>query len=246
MLAAGWIAASAACVFQSGGIPLPATDAPRGDRPSVDQPVRLDLADSLPDYPVAPGDSTRDTRQADQRPDSLPKDSKPPDSKINKPVGAAELLAAWNGAQVKCIDDTGAWDNTYIKILDNSTWVTIVDGAVTLAAAAPDTKLWVGSKPTVTLVFNPNACGTEDAVNGNQWDCAGILIRGATLTGATFLLSPSATTADMDLIYVDCAGAFLYATDFAGPEDAGLQPDHPQLVAVVAALKLGILQAASP
>jgi hypothetical protein len=49
----------------------------------------------------------------------------------------------------------------------------------------------------------------------------------------------------MDLIYVDCAGAFQYSTDFAGPDDAGLQPNYPQLVEVVAALKQGILQAAS-
>lgn len=173
----------------------------------------------------------------------LPDLKPPPDLGGFKPVGSAELLAVWGSLQVPCVGGPSA---SSIKPLDSSTYAALVNGTTTLAAAPADTKAWVGSKPSVTVIFDPNACGQEDPINGDgDWGSAGILIRGATLVAGKLLLTTGTGTGDMDFLDVTASGAFEGGSDFAKPDDSQLA-SYPQLVATVNALKQGILQAAKP
>lgn len=264
VLAAGCLVAG--CTFNSAGIAMPASgdSAYRADRAPAETAIpndatgdswRRDVVSAIEQHPARDASRTDGQLPKDTKPSKdtkSPQDIKPPkdlklapDSGGYKPVGTTELLAAWNGMQVKCIADDGSWNSTYIKILDNPTYAALVDGSITLAGATPDTKSWVGGKPSVTVIFDLNSCGLEDPGAGdNEWGSAGILIRGATLSGGQLVLSPGVTTADMDLLDVTASGDFEAGSDFAMADDSGLS-SYPQLVPVVAALKQGILQAAT-
>jgi hypothetical protein len=249
-LAVPFALAATGCVFNRAGLAA-------GDRSWVERGLSDGTADWPVDAAVSAEATVADARRDGRRPDGKPladlrladtkpaKDSQPwPDSAGFKPVGTTDLLAVWSSLKVKCIADDGSWNNTLIGPLDNLGYAAFVDGASTLAGATADTKSWAGSKPAVTVIFDPNACGQEDPINyDGEWGSAGLLIRGATLSAGKLVLAPGTTAADMDFLDVTASGAFESSSDFAGADDKGLA-GYPQLAVVVTALEQGILQAA--
>jgi hypothetical protein len=220
--------------------------------PPVDAELSLEVGlfdakpkpDAKPLADLKPAADTKPSPDVKPKPDLRPPDLKPPPDLGFKPVGTVDLLAVWAALQVPCVG--GPSGSSSIKPLDNLGYAAIVNGTITLAGAPADTKAWAGTKPCVTVIFDPNACGQEDPINGDgDWGSAGILIRGATLTGGMLLLAAGTGTGDMDFLDVTGSGAFEGGSDFAKPDDSQLA-SYPQLVGTVNALKQGILKAAAP
>jgi hypothetical protein len=166
---------------------------------------------------------------------------------VYNPVTTQQITQAWSAVQVPCIDRYGSSQGYDIGIIDSTT-LTLVDGSITLQAAPADTLAWVGSAPSVTAIFDPNACDLEDPGFGDSsWSIAGLLIRGATIDGQGRLaLEPWVTVADINLIDVYSSGAFETAIDFAKPDDSELPTLHPQLVNPIGAAKTAIINTAKP
>lgn len=241
------------CFFDRSGLD-PARTADAGT-PASEGPVLLEVAggdvfllnDQLPpDLPSdADGAPLVDADTNTLAPDTLPPDTQPPDLGGYRPVTTSEIVAAWLAVKVPCIDQNGTTAGPDIDIIDTGS-ITLVDGAVTLQGAPADTKAWVGSLPSVTVVFDPNACGLEDpAVGDNSWGTAGLIIRGATIDGqGRLVLQPGVTVNDIDLTDVSGGGSFEGSKDFAKPDDSELVL-HPQIVQPINAAKSKILEVAS-
>lgn len=192
------------------------------------------LADLRPDQPGGqPSDASADVAPpgADAGPPRadavLPADSH--DSTAGD-LGAGHMLeanslsAAWQKIVVPCLDDTGTVAGSPIPLLDGPT-VTFVDGQTTLAGAPPETVAWAAGASTVTVIWNPNACGTEDPVvctaPSGDWTSAAFLIRGAELVGPERARLPAGiTAADLNILDVIPGGAF--ECEFALPDDSEL------------------------
>lgn len=179
------------------------------------------------------------------------KDAKPvdltvkADAKVYRPVSAQEILTEWWATLVPCVNQYGQAQGYNVGIID-SNLCTMVNGTVTLAAAPASTKAWVGTLPSVTIVWDLAACAYEDPAAGdNEWASAGLLIRGATINAqGKLVLQPGVTVQDMDLIDVYSTGGFEGSIDFVLPTDAELHL-HPQLVNTVNAAKAAIIKVAS-
>jgi hypothetical protein len=207
--------------------------APDQPKPPVDQVVLPDQS-PIVDHPWLP----------DLGPDQAVPDQGP-DAGILLPVSEATLKQAFGSAQVPCIDDKGdpSWPWT-TDIVDSST-VEFFDGAALVAAAPQETKNWVGSLPSVVIVWDIDACDCENPwSNCGSWNSAGLLIRGATLvSNNTLQLAPGTTVADINLL--DVSGSGGYQNERAGADDSGLA-STPQLVNPVNKAKELVIQLAQP
>jgi hypothetical protein len=165
-------------------------------------------------------------------------------AKGNTPVTLQALLQQWSSTQVPCVDRNGATKGAPIGIIDSGL-VLFVDGQVTLQQAPVKTKMWVGNRSSVTVVWDPNACVGENPFEPNgSWEDAGLLVRGASLDAlGRLVLEPWVSVQDIDLIDVAPDGSFEGKNDFCNPQDFGLS-GYPQLVGPVQAAKAGILAAA--
>lgn len=218
-----------------------------GDVPHPDQT----LAD-LTDLTLTPEATTPDAPLPDSArppdlpsPDTLmPDTSPPPDTAVvYKPLSAQSLGAALLAAQVPCVDRFGAPQGYSIPIVDSSQ-VTYVNGSVTLSGAPTATKQWAGNGPSVTVLWDPNACDDEDPFQGdNSWGNAGLLIRGATLNSSGELVLATGTQpGDINTLDVLADGSF--EAEFALPDDSQLAA-YPQLVNTVNEAKQVLLDTAA-
>jgi hypothetical protein len=170
------------------------------------------------------------------------------DARSFRPISPEDLKVAWAATTVPCIDEKGVLVGTGpISILGSLVQLAFVDGAVTLASAGAETKAWAGAAPAVTVIFDPVACGIEDAFNGagsdGEWAEAGLLIRGATLdTEKRLLLAAGTTTADLNVLDISSSGAFEGET--FGADDAGLSA-YPNAKGTVDAAKQKLLELAT-
>lgn len=190
--------------------------------------------DGRPDGPVSPDSAHPDTVQLDTL---SPDTTVQPDTGTIAPLSAAQVGATYLKTQVQCVNANGNPQGGQIPIVDSGS-VSFVQGAVTLQGAPNDTKNWVGSLPSVTVVWDLNACDAEDPIaNDGDWTSAGLLIRGATINASgQLVLQPGRTTGDIDFINVNPDGTFQNNADFAQPSDSGLSA-YPQLVNTITAAK---------
>jgi hypothetical protein len=240
---------AAGCQFNAQG--LPAHDTAAGDWGALDLgPAPADLTKDS-DVPLD-GAALSDVKSLSDTPSSSdvnPPDSvAPPDSMLPPdsgpavvPVDKTSLGQAFFAATVPCVDKAGQAQGTNTKIADSAS-VSYFSGSVTMAGAPSDTKTWVGSQPTVTVLYNLNAC--DDEYPGKtEWGSAGLLIRKASLdTSGKLLLQKSVTVKDINLIDVLSDGSFQSSTDFAKPDDSQLPTIMPQLVNPVGKAKQLIVQ----
>jgi hypothetical protein len=188
-------------------------------------------------------DVERDLAPTDLPPKDLPpKDLPPKDAGGYKPLSVAALQAAFTSAKVPCIDETGAVAGSPIPLVDTPA-LSFFSGSVTLAAAITDTKSWVGTKQSVVVVWDPNACGAWEESPGNpEWKSAGLLIRDATLDfQGRILLEPWVGIDDINMLNVDVDGTFEHERFKAN--DSGLS-SMPQLVNTVTEAKKLVLSTA--
>jgi hypothetical protein len=158
------------------------------------------------------------------------------------PISASDLGDELAKTQVPCIETDGTVNPSIssIPIVDSST-VKLVDGKVTLVDAPAETRAWIGSLTSVTVIYDPNACGDE-APNSSatDWASAGLLVRGAYLDpSGRIVCGPQTTTSDVDFIDVVSSGAFddkIQSEDFFGADDAKLAA-YPNLVQPINAAK---------
>jgi hypothetical protein len=142
---------------------------------------------------------------------------------------------------VPCITKSGQVMGSSIPIID-SDQLLFVEGVATLAKAPPSTKAWVGNHPSVTIVYDPNACVAENPFHDGEWQDGGLLIRGAYLNeNNELVLQDWVTAQDINLIDVTPEGGF--QSDLGDPDDSGLA-SFPQLTAPIDAAKVGVLAAA--
>jgi hypothetical protein len=156
-----------------------------------------------------------------------------------RPLTTAEIMTAWSKLAIPCLDDQGKSAGPSIKITDTG-MIDFIDGGVPLAGAPAVTKAWVGPNPSVVVIWDPNACGTEDplSVDGN-WGEAGLLIRGASIDAqGRLVLAPWVTVTDINMLDVNQAGVF--EGEFALPDDSELHL-HPQLIETVNQAKATII-----
>ena len=164
------------------------------------------------------------------------------DAGVYRPVGAAALSAELAITTVQCVTAKGVLKDYAIPIVD-SPQVTFLAAAPALASAPAALRAWVGLRPAVIVIWDPNACDVEDPVsNNNDWNHAALLIRNATLgPGGALRLGDEVTPADMDVY--DSTSKGVFTGDFAGIGDAYLS-QHPQLSRVVTAAKAVLLRLA--
>lgn len=219
----------ASCVFDAAGIdPDDAarldTDATTGSEvlgeavPADDAPADRSTVEGAP-APDGPGSAPPDQRPLDQTP--LPNQGSP------TPLSSVALGQALAAAKVPCVTSSGSSTSAQIPIVDSAK-LTYFSASVTLAGAASDTLAWVGGKPSITILWDPNACGPEEKPGDTNWDTAGLLIRGATLDAkGALLLAPKTTVKAINLVNIEGNGA--WQDDVAKPDDSGLS-GLPQLV----------------
>jgi hypothetical protein len=228
-------------------------DAPRDGGVEGSRDLRPDApADASGDRPRDQGGDLRkpdlrkpDLRKPDLRaPDLRAPDLKPvtPDLPVYQPVTAAALSTAFAAATVPCINAQGVVAGSPIVIVDTSAVSFVVPP---LASAPAETVAWLGGKPAVVVVWDPNACdAVELPPSGPNWQTAGLLIRGATLDAQNRLqLATGTTLQEIDLVDVDVSGVI--TTDHFLPDDTTIAT-FPQLVQPVLAAKQLVLQLATP
>ena len=153
------------------------------------------------------------------------------------PVSGTALREAYAAARVQCIDADGtprSWD---MPIVDRN-GVHLADGADVLWDLPADLQAWIGDRPTVVVVYDPNACDQEDQGDGD-WRDAGLIVRGATLDShGDLVLPPDATLEDIDIEDVYADGR--HEAAFGGPGDSNIpvQLQKPILEAKMMILQL--------
>jgi hypothetical protein len=237
------------CVFNTQGLPSAALPGEQGVDVTTDGGAHdrgaYDL--SVPAERVATDRGKTDRGPRDHRPpdqipldNAVPSDQQPlPDKGAIIPITAAALGSAFSGTKVQCVKASGQAQTSTIPVADSSI-VVFFNGNVTLAGAGTPTKTWIGGKPSVIVVFNPNACDLEDPAGYSEWTSGGLLIRGAALDGqGRLVLQFGVTVKDINLLNVNSDGTF--QVDYFGPDDA-LLSTWPQLVKPVNKAKALILQ----
>ncbi|MFZ5786852.1 MAG: thrombospondin type 3 repeat-containing protein [Acidobacteriota bacterium] len=214
-----------------------------GDRPS-DQRGLDHRVDAREDH--RPADLKKpDLKKPDLRPTDLrPPDKTPlaPDLAVYKPVTASALSTAFAAATVPCINAQGVNTGSTTAIVDTPA----VSFVVPVLGSAPATTVsWLGGKPSLLVIWDPNACDpVELPPNGPDWVSAGILIRGASLDALGRLqLAPGTKVTDLDLVDATVSGVI--SEEFFLPDDSTLST-FPQLVQPVLAAKQIILTLAAP
>jgi pentapeptide MXKDX repeat protein len=215
----------------------PDTMSPDTMSPDTMSPDTMSPDTMSPDT-MSPDTMSPDTLLADLL---LPRDSQVPDGKTPIPLSPVTVGQTLITTTAPCVDQTGASAGADIIVVDSSS-LSFVNGSTTLAGAPAVTVAWVGGLPSVTVVFDPNACDLEDpGSNDSNWSSAGLLIRGATIQNGSLVLSSGTTVNDINLIDVHSNGTFEDADDFAGPDDSGLA-SYPQLAGPIDNIKRALIQ----
>ena len=97
---------------------------------------------------------------------------------------------------------------------------------------------WLGAGPAVLIKFNPGNCGADD-----DWESAGLLIRGAALYGADGL-QLTAPIAAGDLNWIDITDDHLFQQDSWGTADVEITPQWQAPIAWIKKSLLGALAGA--
>ena len=156
-------------------------------------------------------------------------------AQLTSGVSAEALAEAFAELRVSCVDHHGEDLGTTMPIVDRPT-VSFVDGMQALANAPAPTRDWLGDLSAVIVVWDPNACDREYTFD-QQWDWAGLVVRGASLTDGRLLLPQKLSSEDINAIDVDSSGRYQACApcrdwsgdgDFAGPDDS-LLGDFPHL-----------------